>query len=164
MSTNIRKFLGQTLYLDTMIPYALLRGIEPEAKALFDRIQNGGFTAYTSALTFDELAYRLILALIRDHYKGSPLEKLRQEEKMMIQQFYPKAAPELRRLRRFPNLVVVEIDANDIDTMNEMMLNYHLKPRDGLHLAAMKKVGCFDLLSNDADFDRVSIVHRYVLK
>lgn len=32
-----------------------------------------------------------------------------------------------------------------------------------LHLAAMQACGCSDLLSQDADFDRVPIVRRYTL-
>ena len=40
---------------------------------------------------------------------------------------------------------------------------YHLRPRDALHLAAMQKCGCFDLVSHDADLDRVPMVRRYTL-
>lgn len=164
MNATMEEFSGDTLYLDTMIPYALLRGIESETETLFGRIQSGDFRAYTSVLTFDELAYRLLLALTRDHYEGSPIDKIRREEESMTQRFYPKIAPELLKLRRFPNLVIVDINDTDIDAMNGMMLQFHLKPRDGLHLAAMKKINCSDLLSNDADFDRVSIIRRYTLK
>ena len=42
-------------------------------------------------------------------------------------------------------------------------LQYHLRPRDALHLAAMQKCGCFDLLSHDPDFDRVPMISRYTL-
>jgi hypothetical protein len=81
MSQTISAFSGQSLYLDTMIPYALLRNIEGTAvKSLFHRLQTGEFMAFTSVLTFDELAYRLLLALIRDNYPGNPLDQLRQKE------------------------------------------------------------------------------------
>jgi predicted nucleic acid-binding protein len=59
MSRPLTDFSGDALYLDTMIPYALLRGIDPAAQTLFTRIQAGEFLAYTSVLTFDELTYRL---------------------------------------------------------------------------------------------------------
>ncbi|NJL59483.1 MAG: hypothetical protein HC887_07415 [Desulfobacteraceae bacterium] len=121
-----------------MIPYALLRGIESEARLLFDRIQRADIRAYTSSLTFDELAYRLLLALIKDHYKSSPLDHLRNDEENMIRQFYPTISPQLLSLRYFPNLEVIDIAVSDIDVMNETMLNYCVKPRDGLHFAAMK--------------------------
>lgn len=73
MSRPLADFRGDALYLDTMILYALLRGLEPTARILFGRIQAGELIAYTSVLTFDELTYRLLLALIRDHYGKSPL-------------------------------------------------------------------------------------------
>jgi hypothetical protein len=63
-----------------MIPYALLRDIEPAVTGLFERIKAGELHAYTSVLTFDELAYRLLLALIRDQYSGSPMERLRDQK------------------------------------------------------------------------------------
>jgi predicted nucleic acid-binding protein len=164
MNSSIADFTGHTLYLDTMIPYALLRGIEPEAKQLFERIQTGSIEAYTSALTFDELAYRLLLALIRDHYEGSPLDRLRHEEENMIRQFYPMIAPQLKMLRYFPHLTIIEITKSDIDAMNETILQYFVKPRDALHIAAARKSRCYDMVSNDADFDRIPFIRRYTLK
>ncbi len=163
MSRHIADFSGDFVYLDTMIPYALLRGINPEAKSVFDRIQKGELKAYTSVLTFDELAYRLMLALIKDQYGGSPLEKLRDEEEEMIRRFYPVIAPQLMRLEHFPNLSIVELTNSDIQAMNDGILQYHIKPRDALHLAAMRKCRCSNLLSHDDDFDRVPAVQRYTL-
>jgi predicted nucleic acid-binding protein len=47
--------------------------------------------------------------------------------------------------------------------MDIVIQQHHLRPRDALHLAAMQKVNCFALASNDADFDRVPIVERYTM-
>lgn len=163
MSQLLTQFSGSAVYLDTMIPYALLRGIDSEAKALFQRIQTGEIMAYTSVLTFDELAYRLLLALIRDHYEGSPFEHLRDEEEKIIAEFYPRLAPPFMQLRNFPHLTIVEITTSDIEVMNEMILQYHIRPRDGLHVAAMKKSDCFDVVSHDSDFDRIPMITRYTL-
>lgn len=80
MTTPLSAFGGNVIYFDTMLPYALLRSIDPAVKLFFDRIERGVLLAYTSVLTFDELAYRLLLALIKDHYGGSPLDHLREEE------------------------------------------------------------------------------------
>ena len=129
MSLTLDRFTGAAVYLDTMLPYALLRGVEPAAKALFERIEQGALTAYTSALTFDELAYRLLLALIRDHYGGAPLDLLRADEVRLIAE----------------------------------MVDYAIRPRDALHYAAMQRVGCLDLASHDAHFDRIPLLRRFVL-
>ncbi len=163
MSKLLASFTGTTLYLDTMIPYALLRGLDPAARDLFAHIEAAELQAYTSVLTFDELAYRMLLALIRDHYGGSPFEQLRDNEAQMIGRFYPQIAPHLTRLRTFPNLFLVDVTSSDLTVMDEAMRLYHLRPRDALHLAAMQKCGCFDLVSHDADFDRVPTVRRYTL-
>ncbi len=163
MSQPLAYFSGNSLYLDTMIPYALLRGIDPIVQNLFTRIQRGEILAYTSVLTFDELAYRLLLALIRDYYGSSPLDHLRSDESKMIAQFYPVLFPHLVKLRNFPNLTLIEVTASDIDSMNNIILQYHIKPRDALHLTAMQKCNCFSLVSQDTDFDRVSVVQRYTL-
>ncbi len=163
MSQPLSEFTGAALYLDTMIPYALLRGIDPAAQSLFERIQSGELSAYTSVLTCDELAYRMLLALIGDHYGGSPLDKLRDQEASMIAEFYPRIAPQLARLRTFPHLRWIDLTTSDLDAMDESILRYNIRPRDALHLAAMRACGCFDLASRDADFDRVPNIRRWTL-
>lgn len=162
MSQPVATFAGDAVYLDTMVPYALLRNIEGQAiKALFQRIMTGELPAFTSALTFDELAYRLLLAAIRDHYPGNPIDHLRRDETTLIATHYPPIAAELQRLQSFPHLTLLDVTASDIEQMHLFMAEYHLRPRDALHLAAMQKCNCFNLVSRDADFDRVPIVHRY---
>jgi predicted nucleic acid-binding protein len=156
-------FKGSTLYLDTMIPYALLRDIEPAATVLFERIRAGELHAYTSVLTFDELIYRSLLALVRERYPGSPLDHLRNRKAQMVAEFYPLLATALARLRDFPNLTWLEVTVADLTQMSENIGVYHILPRDALHLAAMQKCSCFDLVSHDADFDRVPSVRRYTL-
>ena len=163
MSQPLTAFTGTALYLDTMIPYALLRGIDPAVRTLFARIEAGELQGYTSVLTFDELVYRMLLALIRDYYGGSPIDRLRDNETQLIAKFYPQLAPHLARLRAFPNLSLVDLTPTDLEMMDEGIRLYHLRPRDALHLAAMQKCGCFDLLSHDPDFDRVPMVQRYTL-
>lgn len=114
-------------------------------------------------LTFDERAYRTPLAFIRDHYDGSPLDRLRNTEAQMIAQFYPLLAHHLDRLCDFPNLFLVDVTSSDLDVMDQAMHRYHLRPLDALHLAEMLKCGCLNLVSNDTDFDRVPEVQRYTL-
>jgi len=163
MSKPLSAFSGDTLYLDITVLYALLRGIEPGVRSLFARIEGGELRAYTSVLTFDELAYRMLLALIRDRYGSSPLDRLRDQERQMIEEFYPQLAPHLHQLRTFPNMVLVDVAPSDLDVMDEAMLTYHLRPRDALHLAAMQKCECLDLVSHDPGFDHVPTVRRYAL-
>jgi predicted nucleic acid-binding protein len=163
MSDPLATFTGETLYLDTTILYTFLRSPALTVRELFVRIEAGELRAYTSVLTFDELTYRMLLALIRDRYGGSPLDRLREHEVQMIAEFYPQLAPHLAQLRSFPNLFLVDVTPSDLKAMDEGMRLYRLRPRDALHLAAMQKCNCFDLVSHDPDFDRVPTVRRYTL-
>jgi predicted nucleic acid-binding protein len=164
MIQPIANFRGQIIYLDTMIPYALLRNIETDAvKSLFRRLQLGDFQAFTSVLTFDELAYRLLLAAIRDNHPGNPFDNLRQHEAKLIATYSPRIVEEIQRLQTFPNLMLLDVTASDITQMNQLMQQQHLRPRDALHLAAMHKCNCFSLVSQDADFDHVPYLQRFVL-
>lgn len=163
MSQFVSEFVGRAIYLDTMMPYALLRGIDPAAKAFFARIERGEIIAHTSVLTFDELAYRLLLALIRDRYSGSPLDRLRTEESKLIAEFAPAVTTQLSLLQSFPNINVVDVTVADLDVMNSVIAKYHVRPRDALHFAAMQRLECFDLASNDHHFDQIPDVRRFAL-
>jgi predicted nucleic acid-binding protein len=80
-----------------------------------------------------------------------------------VTEFYPKIAPALARLYAFPNLTLVDVATTDLARMSENISAYQLLPRDALHLAAMQACGCYDLVSQDPDFDRVPMVQRYTL-
>ena len=70
--------------------------------SLFKSIESGQFQAYTAALTFDELAYRMLLSLIRDQYGKSPLDRLRKDRKGMVADFYPNVEKQLSQLQLLP--------------------------------------------------------------
>ncbi|NTW36982.1 MAG: type II toxin-antitoxin system VapC family toxin [Syntrophobacteraceae bacterium] len=112
-------------------------------------------------LSFNDLAYRLILALIRDKYGGSPLDHLRARETDILKEMASAVVPRLQLLRTFPNLVVTETTSQDTDAMLQNMLDYPLKPRDALHFAAMQRLCCFDLASNDHHFDEIVEIRRF---
>lgn len=162
MTAPLHAFDGQAVYLDTMMFYALLRGIEPSAKTFFARIESGAFSAYTSALTFDELTYRLVLALVKDAYGGSPLDHLRDHEEGLLREFAPKVTAQLSLLYTFPHLILLDVSVSDLPVMNEVMIRHQLRPRDGLHVAALRRVGCVDIASTDPHFDRVPGLRRFV--
>lgn len=143
--------------------HIFLRDAESNARSFFQRVEHGDIQAYTSILSFDELAYRQLLALIRDKYKGSPLDHLRKDETNLIDELYPQIAPKIELLRQFTNLNLVDVTADDLDAMSQNILDYKLRPRDALHLAAMQKVKCFNLLSEDSDFTRVSNIQQFTL-
>lgn len=163
MPQPLSAFNDTTLYLDTMVFYAFLRSSDPATRELFVRIRTADVLAYTSVLTFDELTYRMLLAMINDTYDGPAVDHLREDESQMLTQFYPRLAPVLTQLRTFPNLTVFDVSAIDLMLMDENIKRYRLPPRDALHLSAMQKSGCFDVVSSNPDFERVPEVRRYTL-
>jgi uncharacterized protein len=164
MSQSVTQFRDKQLYLDTMVFYALLRNIDKKpTEAVFRRIERGDWQAYTSVLTFDELAYRLLLALVKENHVGNPLEHMRHRETEMIATHYPEIAIQITRIQQLNNLLVLDITDDDVHQMNRLILQYNLRPRDALHLAAMQKVSCTNILSQDSDFDKVATVQRFTL-
>jgi len=131
-------------------------------QAFFERVEAGALQAYTSVLTFDELAYRLILALVAERYGGLPLDVLREQEVTVLREIVPPVRTALEELTRLPNLHVVEVVADDLFVMTESMERCQLRPRDALHYAVMVRLGCLNIASRDAHFDRIPAVTRYV--
>ncbi len=162
MSQSLNAFTGSMIYLDTLPFYALVRKLHPAVRDLFDRIKEGKVQAYTSALTFDELTHRVVVALARE--QNANVEPPRHPPHLsLFAEFYPQVLPALTLLRNFPNLTLLDVSAIDLMLMGENMARCHLGPREALHLAAMQKSGCFDIVSHNTLFDSIPEVHRYTL-
>jgi predicted nucleic acid-binding protein len=107
MIATLDNFEDSQIYVDTMLLYTLLRAedrVRPVVQRFFSRIESGEIIAHTSVLSFDELAYRLILALVKERYGGSPLNHLRARDAELLQGLAPTVIPALQSLRSFPNL------------------------------------------------------------
>lgn len=164
MSQFVANFTGETIYLDTMILYEFLRTEEEQVIALFKRIEAGEITAHTSVLTIDEVSYRMMLAFIKDQTGGSALDQLRRDKTKWIQSIYPQLQPQLQRMQGFPNLHLTAVETDDLTRMHNAVRQYQLMPRNALHFAAMQKVNCLNIVSEDGDFDRIPHVQRYTLR
>ena len=92
-----------------------------------------------------------------------PYMLLRDAEEKMLAEFAPVVVALLRRLRELPHLSILDVSVSDLEIMNEAMGRYLLRPRDGLHLAAMQQIPCLDLASTDPHFDRVPYIQRFTL-
>ncbi|MCE7987449.1 MAG: PIN domain-containing protein [Caldilinea sp. CFX5] len=106
----------------------------------------------------------MLLGFIRDKYGKSPQDRLRQDQAGVIREFYPQIDRLRNQLLLLPNLTVLDITAADLIAMHRNCLAYHLLPRDALHLVAMQKVGCENLVSLDSDFDHIPNIQRYTFE
>lgn len=162
MSQSLNTFTGSMIYLDTLPFYALVRKLHPAVRDLFTHIKEGEIQAYTSALTFDELTHRIVVALA--HEQNTKTETPHHQPHLsLFAEFYPQVLPALTLLRNFPNLTLLDVSAIDLMLMGENMARCRLGPREALHLAAMQKSGCFDIVSHNTLFDSIPEVHRYTL-
>ncbi|HEV3319995.1 MAG TPA: type II toxin-antitoxin system VapC family toxin [Solirubrobacteraceae bacterium] len=152
-------------YLDTNFLYVHLRSERSEApqpledwrsRVLAQVAVDGGVI---SALVFDELAYRLILAWLRDDGVEDPLSKYRADAQAVM-------GTVRRRLTgtwRAVDSLSLELQLTDravVERARSLMMQPGLGPRDSFHAAHALVGGCEAIASTDAAFDHVSGLRR----
>ena len=143
MGTSYTRKFSKMFYLDAnFFVFALFDNTKKgeNARILQKGIIEGKHSAATSVLTIDELMW-VIVKLQRKNI-------LRQ----VVEDIY--AMPNLE-VRGVPSLTPV--------SALDFMEKYNLKPRDAFHTAIMKQFQLTDIVSDDADFDRVKGIKRIKL-
>ena len=151
------------IYLDTNFLYHFLRPIPEyrrEILAFFQRVEEGKIRSFTCVNTFDELTYRILLAVIKDKYGGNPIESLRKRRRTMLEEFYPRVQEVPLLLKSLPNLEVLPVTKTELSRMVDDLTSVILLPRDALHLAVMKNHGVHYIASDDKDFDDIEGIER----
>ena len=159
----VSSFFGDRIYLDTNFLYCFIRPIPEynyEILTFFKKIEEGRIHAYTCVNTFDELAYRLLLALIKDKYAVNPIDLLRKSARDMMDEFYPKIQSVLLGLKSFPNLELLALTTQELSQMINALTYDKLMPRDALHLAVMRNHDINFIASDDRDFDGIEGIER----
>ncbi len=129
-------------YIDSNVfIFAALPGSKKEekARAILSQIANGQLMAATSALVIDEFVWMVWKETKnRDFAIGLALNLLELKNLKFIvnDQFISKRA--LLLMKKYP----------------------HLKPRDGMHMAAALASGSKIIISDDADFDNLEEIKR----
>ncbi|HID91375.1 TPA: PIN domain-containing protein, partial [Candidatus Bathyarchaeota archaeon] len=98
----------------------------------------GHFQGYTCILTIDEVCWKI-------------WQERGVEEAVKVS----------RGILRFPNLAIVPLTREDALRAIGYVKRFGLRPRDSIHLSAMKEIGVGEIVSDDADFDRVGWAKRY---
>ena len=147
-------------YLDTNFLYVHLRSrtdaaptpVEDWRASVLAQVTTDG--GVISALVLDELAYRLILAWLREDGAGDPLTKYRTE---------PQAAMRAVRRRltttwRAVDSLALELWPTDravVTRAQALMAKPGLGPRDAFHAAHALVAGCHLIASADPDLQLV---------
>jgi predicted nucleic acid-binding protein len=152
-------------YLDTNFLYVHLRSKRAEAspaledwreRVLVQVTVDGGVV---SALVFDELAYRLILAWLRDDGVEDPLSKYRADAQAVMEAMRRRLTNTWRAVDSL-SLELQPTDRAVVERARSLMARPGLGPRDSFHAAHALVGGCDAIASTDAAFDRVDGLHR----
>lgn len=158
------KFKEGRAYADANLLYMFLRHQEQHqdiVNRFMSQVIEGYVELYVSPLALDEALYRLLLAHVKEIYGEHPLTILRRDSIEPLQRVSDKICQVLRQVLQLPHVQMVNITSEDSWRMLDNTEQYILMPRDALHLAVMQRLALHDIISDDADFDRVPDLQRH---
>lgn len=152
-------------YLDTNFIYAHLRAkrgatlgsVETWRARVLSEMDDGG--GVISGLVLDELAYRLILAWLRDDGDSDRLSAYRADSRQAMR----AARRRLAATWRAVDSLCLELQPTEhtvIEGAKDLMAQPGLAPRDAFHAAHAFAAGCSVVASSDEGFDEVSGLRR----
>lgn len=152
-------------YLDTNFVYTHLRSkrgatlgpVEAWRALVLSEMDEGG--GVISALVLDELAYRLVLAWLRDDGDGDPLSTYRVDPRKAMQTTRRRLAAAWRAV----DSLALELQPTEhavVEAAKSLMARPGLAPRDAFHAAHALKAGCDLIASSDPGFDRLAGLRR----
>jgi predicted nucleic acid-binding protein len=153
-------------YLDTNFLYSHLRSPRTEAEAqvvagwrtrvLAEVTVDGGVI---SALVLDELAYRLVLAWLREDGERDPLAKFRADSGGVMRAMRARLA----RIWQSLDSLSLELQPTDkavVEQAKSLMADPCLGPRDAFHGAHALVADCRAIASADPAFDELAGITR----
>jgi predicted nucleic acid-binding protein len=145
-------------YLDTNFLYVHLRS--PLGAAAIEDWRDRVLSTLTvdggviSALVLDELAYRLVLAWLRDDGDRDPLSTYRADARAVMRDVGPRLTATWQAL----DVLSLELQTTDhavVARAKTLMVRPGLAPRDAFHAAHALEAGCRVIASSDPAFGEV---------
>jgi predicted nucleic acid-binding protein len=152
-------------YLDTNFIHAHLRAkrdatlgpVEAWRVRVLSEMDDGG--GVISALVLDELAYRLVLAWLRDDGDDDPLSTFRRDAGVAMRSVRSRLTSTWRSVDSLA-LELQPAGHTVVERAKSLMSQPGLAPRDAFHAAHALEAGCDLIASSDTDFDLVSGLKR----
>jgi predicted nucleic acid-binding protein len=152
-------------YLDTNFLYVHLRSSRAQTPKAIEQWQASVLVEVTvdggviSALVLDELAYRLILAWLRDDGAQDPLSAYRADTHKTMRAVRTR----LSKVWQAVDSLSLEMQPTDravVQRAQSLMASPGLAPRDAFHAAHALAAGCPLIASTDTAFERVPNLRR----
>ncbi len=149
-------------YIDTNFLYLHLRQRDdPDVAAWRGRLdaELAGESGVVSALVLDELAYRSVLAWLRDGGDRDPVSTFRTATSLVMRRMRTR----LTRLWKAIDELNFELATTDRSVVRQavsFMADPGLAPRDAFHAAHALDSGCPVIVSSDPDYDRLTALRR----
>jgi predicted nucleic acid-binding protein len=121
-----------------------------------DEMEDGGVI---SGLVFDELAYRLVLAWLRDDGDSDPLSTYREDAGSTMKAVRRRLTAAWRAVDSL-SLELQPTEQAVVEGAKTLMAQPGLAPRDAFHAAHALAAGCDLIASSDASFDQVVGLQR----
>jgi len=153
------------VYLDTNYLFGLMRQAEQSAPAEYlswrERVEAeiGSDAPLISALVVDELAYRLVLAWLRDSGDAAPLTTFRRSTVTVMKRMRARLSGLWKALDDL-DLDLAPSHPSSMHIAQSLMGDPGLAPRDAFHAAYAIDGRCDWIVSSDATFGRLPQLRR----
>lgn len=149
---------GTRCLIDANILIFHLTGASEECRDLLFRIAKGDLAAHLTTTVIAEVLHRMML--IEAVSKGivtpnKVLRKLKERPELIGQ--LTDHADQLKRLLKLP-FVVLGISTEDIRKSHSLRKRHHLFVNDSINLACAMRHGLKNIVTHDADFERVKTI------
>jgi predicted nucleic acid-binding protein len=152
-------------YIDTNFLFAYSRRAsndpDPRLDGWRERVDRalGREAGVISALVLDELAYRSVLAWLRDSGDLDPLSTFRKSAPLVMRRMRSRLERVWKAIEEL-NFETAVTDRAVARRAMELMSEPGLSPRDAFHAAHAIDSGCAVIVSSDPDYDRVGGLRR----
>lgn len=146
---------GEDVLIDTNIIIYHLSNLSSECQEFLRRIARSELNGFVTTVILAELLHRRMMAeaLMKGLISpGQPVKKLKAQSHL-IQQLTDYIT-DVETLLRLP-LKVVEVTVGDIQSSHSLRASHGLFVNDSINLACALRLGITNIVTHDADFNRV---------
>lgn len=156
---------GTKVFVDSNIFIYHFSNFEPFAApclSLFQRIEDGDLSGYTSSVVLAEVLHRLMVIEASKKFDIQPKKvvKYLKENPNKISSLtdHPKSLDFIERI----GVTILPVNAHDLKVSIDLKTEFGLLTIDAINLSVMKNNDLFTIASNDSDFEKVSCLNLYL--